>query len=66
MTDKKVISEDLVLQGRASNPSGPMAFKDAKTEFERQYLVHLMEITEGNVSRRPSSPGNIEPISMSC
>jgi two-component system, NtrC family, response regulator GlrR len=50
MTDKKVISQDLVLQGKASNPSGPMAFKDAKTEFERQYLIHLMEITEGNVS----------------
>jgi two-component system response regulator GlrR len=57
MTDKKVISEDLVLQGRASNPSGPMAFKDAKTEFERQYLVHLMEITEGNVSQAAKLAG---------
>jgi two-component system response regulator GlrR len=57
MTDKKVISEDLVLQGKASNPSGPMAFKDAKTEFERQYLIHLMEITEGNVSQAAKLAG---------
>jgi two-component system, NtrC family, response regulator GlrR len=57
MTDKKVISEDLVLQGKASNPSGPMAFKDAKTEFEKQYLIHLMEITEGNVSQAAKLAG---------
>jgi two-component system response regulator GlrR len=57
MTDKKIISEDLVLQGKASSPSGPMAFKDAKTEFERQYLIHLMEITEGNVSQAAKLAG---------
>jgi len=57
MTDKKIISEDLVLQGKASNPSGPMAFKDAKTEFERQYLIHLMEITEGNISQAAKLAG---------
>ena len=57
MTNKKVISEDLVLQGKASSPTGPMAFKDAKTEFERQYLIHLMEITEGNVSQAAKLAG---------
>lgn len=57
MTDKKIISEDLVLQGKTSNPSGPMAFKDAKTEFEKQYLIHLMEITEGNVSQAAKLAG---------
>jgi len=57
MTDKKVISEDLVLQGKASNLSGPLAFKDAKTEFERQYLIHLMEIAEGNVSQAAKLAG---------
>jgi two-component system, NtrC family, response regulator GlrR len=57
MTDKKVISEDLVLQSKAASPSGPMAFKDAKTEFEKQYLIHLMEITEGNVSQAAKLAG---------
>jgi len=57
MTDKKIISEDLLLQGKASNPGGPMAFKDAKTEFEKQYLIHLMEITEGNVSQAAKLAG---------
>ena len=57
MTDKKVISEDLVLKGKAASPSGPMAFKHAKTEFERQYLIHLMEITEGNVSQAAKLAG---------
>jgi two-component system response regulator GlrR len=57
MTGKKVISEDLVLQGKASNLSGPLAFKDAKTEFERQYLIHLMEIAEGNVSQAAKLAG---------
>jgi len=57
MTDKKIISEDLVLQGKTSSPTGPMAFKDAKTEFEKQYLIHLMEITEGNVSQAAKLAG---------
>ena len=57
MTDKKIISEDLVLQGKTSSPTGPMAFKDAKTEFEKQYLTHLMEITEGNVSQAAKLAG---------
>ena len=57
MTNKRIISEDLLLQGKALSPTGLMAFKDAKTEFEKQYLTHLMEITEGNVSQAAKLAG---------
>jgi two-component system response regulator GlrR len=57
MTDKKLISEDLLLPGKESGPSSQMAFKDAKTEFERQYLIRLMEITKGNVSNAAKLAG---------
>ncbi|RJR41039.1 MAG: sigma-54-dependent Fis family transcriptional regulator [Desulfobacteraceae bacterium] len=44
------ITEDLVLPGRGADPEKIKSFKDAKDEFERQYLIQLIGMTEGNVS----------------
>jgi len=57
MTQHDVIAEDLVLQTKAIVPQDPLKpLKKAKEDFERIYLIRLLEICQGNVSRRRSSP----------
>jgi len=50
MATSSRITEDLVLPGRNSDPDKIKSFKDAKDEFEKQYLIQLIGMTEGNVS----------------
>ncbi len=57
LTRKDVISEDLILQA-AMQPSGILkSFKEAKSEFEKEYLLNLLKITHGNVSRASELAG---------
>ncbi|MDN5936810.1 MAG: sigma 54-interacting transcriptional regulator, partial [Nitrosospira sp.] len=46
-----VISFDLVQQALRGDTPGLPAFADARRDFERGYLVKLLQITGGNVSR---------------
>jgi two-component system response regulator GlrR len=50
MATSNRITEDLVLPGRNPDPERIKSFKDAKDEFEREYLIQLIGMTEGNVS----------------
>jgi len=50
MTHREVITEDVLLQGRSTGQEGPKSFRDAKAEFEKEYLVQLLQITKGNVT----------------
>jgi two-component system response regulator GlrR len=45
-----VITEDLVLQNKPLDKDPFEPWKDAKEEFERHYLIRLLEITSGNMS----------------
>jgi two-component system response regulator GlrR len=46
----KVVTEDLIPFGRAGERKSPRSLKSAKAQFEKQYLIQLMQITKGNIS----------------
>jgi two-component system response regulator GlrR len=46
-----IIPAALVQKALKQRPSAPLAFADAKQRFERDYLVQLLRITNGNVSQ---------------
>ena len=51
MAHREVITEDLILQGRTTQgPDGPKSFRDAKADFEKEYLIQLLQITKGNIT----------------
>ncbi|MHA1941919.1 MAG: sigma-54-dependent transcriptional regulator [Candidatus Hodarchaeales archaeon] len=57
MTQKNVIADDLVLQGNdvSSEPLKPL--KEAKAAFEKSYVIHLLELTKGNISKASELAG---------
>lgn len=48
---------DLALQAKAMLQNPPMPLKEARDAFEKGYLIHLLEISEGNVSRAAKLAG---------
>jgi two-component system response regulator GlrR len=50
MAHQEVITEDLILQGSATRQDGPKSFKSAKADFEKEYLIQLLQITNGNIT----------------
>ena len=58
MTKEDVIAEDLILQTRGV-PSKELLrpLREAKDEFEKVYLIRLLEISEGNVSKAAKLAG---------
>jgi two-component system response regulator GlrR len=57
MTTQDIITEDLILKGRPFEDEGLKSFKSAKSDFEKFYLVQLMELTLGNISKASELSG---------
>ncbi|MBI3377964.1 MAG: sigma-54-dependent Fis family transcriptional regulator [Nitrospirae bacterium] len=57
MTQQDVITDDLILhtKGIVQEPLKPL--KEARDAFEREYLLRLLELTRGNVSRAATLAG---------
>jgi len=58
MTHHDLISEDLILQTKGVVSQEPLKpLKDAKDAFEKSYLIYLLEICKGNISRAAKLAG---------
>ena len=57
MTDREIIDEDLILQTRAVEEDKPRPLKDAKNEFEKDYISKVLSLVEGNVSKASELAG---------
>jgi two-component system response regulator GlrR len=58
MSTENVISEDLIIvPGQKDDKSAFKPLKESKQDFERDYLVQLMKISRGNVSRASKLAG---------
>ena len=57
LATQNVISQTLVLPGQDSAQGGLQSLKDAKKNFEKKYLIQLIELTGGNVSQAAKLAG---------
>ena len=57
MAKGNIITEDLILQTQNVPPESLKSFKDAKENFEKNYLIQLFELTKGNVSQAAQLAG---------
>jgi two-component system response regulator GlrR len=72
MTQRDVVTEDYILQGKAAvaergpnfgqengadSEVGLRPLKDARDAFERDYLIQVLSMTEGNVSQAAKLAG---------
>ncbi|HWP57252.1 MAG TPA: sigma-54 dependent transcriptional regulator [Candidatus Acidoferrales bacterium] len=57
MTQHEIIGEEYILQTKAAPHGALKPLKEAKESFEREYLVNLLQVCEGNVSRAAKIAG---------
>jgi two-component system response regulator GlrR len=57
MSKRDIITQDLILESQEINPERLISFKDAKESFEKNYLIQLLELTRGNVSKAAKLAG---------
>jgi two-component system, NtrC family, response regulator GlrR len=51
MSPYELITEDLILRGRDVPEEPLVSLKEAREDFERRYIIRLLELTKGNVSK---------------
>jgi len=57
MTTQELIGEDLILQTRSLEEEKLKPLKDAKNEFEKNYVANILSMTGGNVSKAAELAG---------
>lgn len=58
LTQQDVITEDLILQTKAGVPQEPLKpLREAKDTFEKSYLIRLLELSGGNVTKAANLAG---------
>jgi two-component system response regulator GlrR len=58
MTHQNMITDDLVLQTKVCAPGELLRpLKEAKDAFEKEYLIHLLELCDGSVSKAAKTAG---------
>lgn len=57
MVSTDVITDDLILQTQGLFPDSIKPLKDAKADFEAGYLIKLLKLTNGNVSKSSELAG---------
>ena len=51
MTNEDIIGDDLILPALKAEDQNLKPLKDAKESFEKNYLLQLIELTEGNMAQ---------------
>ncbi len=57
MTTRDVVTEDLILPTQTTERDRLRPLGEAKKGFERNYIIQLMELTQGNISRAAKLAG---------
>ncbi len=57
LSDKNIITDDLILPAKKIEVNGITSLKNAKKDFEKNYLIQLIELTKGNVSQAAKLAG---------
>jgi two-component system response regulator GlrR len=57
MSRQEVISEDLILHSQNIPQEPVMSLREAKDSFEKGYIIRLLELSKGNVSKAAASAG---------
>jgi two-component system response regulator GlrR len=62
MTHEDIINEDLILQTEgAVSQEALKSLKEARDAFEKNYLIYLLEVCKGNVSKAARLAGKHRP-----
>ena len=57
MSTDTIIPEDLVLSSQSAAEADFKPFRESRMDFERRYLIQLMEISKGNISQAAKLAG---------